>query len=120
MEELLRRQLGDKTRACAGYGDGGGGEKLGCCCGASAGDGGGRKMEMVSAAQCGRVLGALRRALAWLGRTGQGTGDARRASAPCGIQALKLVGHRERRFGSFSRAMVSLTAYFGDVHSVKP
>ena len=64
--EVMRR----KASRVAGNGDGRGGEKLGCCCGASAGDGGGRKMEMVSAAQCGRVLGALRHALAWLGRTG--------------------------------------------------
>ena len=93
MEELLRRQLGDKTRACTGYGDGGGGEKLDCCCGASAGDGGGRKMEMVSAAQCGWVLGALRRALAWLGRTGQGAGDARPAATSTRRANSADVGH---------------------------
>ena len=64
--------------------------------------------------------GALRRALAWLGRTGQGAGEARHASAPRGIRALTPVGHRERRFSSFSRTMVSLTTYFGAVHSLKP
>jgi len=88
--------LGDEARACAGYGDGGGGEKLGCCCGASAGDGGGRKMEMVSAAQCGWVLGALRRALAWLGRTGQGAGDARPCLPPHGARALPVSATEER------------------------
>ena len=100
MEELLRRQLGDKTRACAGYGDGRGGEKLGCCCGASAGDGGGRKMEMVSAAQCGRVLGALRRALAWLGRTGQDAGDARPLRTSTRRAGSVPVGHRRQSIQS--------------------
>ena len=51
------------------------------------------KMKMASAGQCGRAHGMLRRALAWLGRMGQGAGDARRASAPRGAWALKPVGH---------------------------
>ena len=82
-----------KASRVAGNGDGGGGEKLGCCYGASAGDGGGRKMEMVSAAQCGWVLGALRRALAWLGRTGQGAGDARPAATSTRRANSADVGH---------------------------
>ena len=50
-------------------------------------------MEMVSAAQCGRVLGALRRALAWLGRTGQGAGDARPAATSTRRADSAGVGH---------------------------
>ena len=45
-------------------------------------------MQMASAALCGRVLGALRRVPAWLGRTGQGAGDARPCLPPHGARAL--------------------------------
>ena len=50
-------------------------------------------MEMVSEAQCGRVLGALRRALAWLGRTGQGAGDVRPATTSTRCADSAGVGH---------------------------
>ena len=50
-------------------------------------------MEMASAAQCGWVLGALRRALAWLGRTGQGAGDARPAATSTWRADSAGVGH---------------------------
>ena len=102
-----------------GNGDGEGSWCRGCCCGALADDGG-RKMEMASAAQCGRVLGALRRALAWLGRTGQGAGDARpavgstRRAKPAGGRPLN------RPFSSFSDAMQCLTTCFDGELSAKP
>ena len=51
------------------------------------------EMKMACAGQCGRARGVIRRALAWLGRTGQGAGDTRRASAPRGTRALKPVDH---------------------------
>ena len=69
-------------------------------------------MEMVSAAQCERVLGALRRALAWLGRTGQGAGDARPCLPPHGTRALPVSATEERRFSSSVNAMPSLTTCF--------
>ena len=53
-------------------------------------------MEMVSAAQYGRVLGALRRALAWLGHTGQGADDARPCLPPRGARALPVSATEER------------------------
>jgi len=69
-------------------------------------------MEMVSAAQCGRVLGALRSALAWLGRMGQVTGDAQPCLPPRGARALPVSATEERRFSSSVNTMPSLTTCF--------
>jgi len=51
---------------------------------AAAGEEETEKMQMVRAGQCGRVLARLRRALACLGHTWRGVGDARRPLAPRG------------------------------------
>ena len=51
---------------------------------AAAGEEEKEKMQMVRVGQCGRVLARLRRALACLGHTWRGAGDAWRPLAPRG------------------------------------
>ena len=68
------------------------GRELRCYFGAT-GEGGARKMQMVRAGQCGWVLARLRRSLARLGHTRQGTGDARRPLATTRRLGSEPVGH---------------------------
>ena len=49
--------------------------------------------QMGCAAEYGRALGRLRRALAWLCHAGQGAGDARPSLWTRGGQGLTAVGH---------------------------
>jgi len=74
-------------------GDGGGEEVLGGGCGASADEGGSRKIENEGAAQCGRALGVLKPALAWLCRAGQDATTRDRCWPPRGTRGLATVGH---------------------------
>ena len=67
-----------------------------------------------------RGQGVIRRALAWLGRTGQGAGDARPAAGST-RRASSTDGRPLNHPIQFvSYVMRSLTVYFGDVRSLKP
>ena len=68
--------------------------------------------QMGCAAECGRALGRLRRALAWLCHAGQGVGDARPWLATTRRTGSEPVGHRAGRFSSFSEPKPSLTPSF--------
>ena len=65
---------------------------------------------MASAAECGWVLGALRHALAWLGLTGQGTGDARSLLPRRGAQGLPVSATKSASFSSSVKQWQCLTA----------
>jgi len=80
----------------------------------------GQKNEMGARGLSGRGQGVIRRALAWLGRTGQGAGDARPAAGST-RRASSADGQPLNRPIQFvSYVMRSLTMYFGDVRSLKP
>ena len=67
----------------------------------------------------GRGQRVIRRALAWLGRMGQGAGDARLAAGST-QRASSADGRPLNRPIQFvSYVMRSLTTYFGDVRSLK-
>ena len=54
--------------------------------------------QMGCAVECGRALGRLRRALAWLCHAGQGAGDARPSLATTRRTGSEPIGHRAGRF----------------------
>ena len=66
----------------------------GCACGKKKTE----AKQMGCAAECGRALGRLRRALAWLCHAGQGAGDARPSLATTRRTGSEPVGHRAGRF----------------------
>ena len=78
---------GERWRArrssCDGNGAGG------CDGGCAGAKKGAKEIKMASMGQCGRAQGVIRRALAWLGHTGQGTGDTRRSPPPRGSHPLR-------------------------------
>ena len=76
--------------------------------------------QMGCAAECGRVLGRLRCALAWLCRAGQGAGDARPWLATTRRTGSEPVGHRAGRFSSTEIEMGRLTAGFQVEQTLNP
>jgi len=76
--------------------------------------------QMGCAAECGRALGRLRRALAWLCHAGQGAGDARPWLATTRRTGSEPVGHRAGRFSSTEIEMGRLTAGFQVEQTLNP
>ena len=76
--------------------------------------------QMGCAAECGRALGRLRRALAWLCHARQGAGDARPWLATTRRLCPASVGHRNGSVQFISHAMLSLTSCFAAKNSPNP
>ena len=87
---------------------------------AAAGEKETKAKQMGCAAESGRALGRLRRALAWLCCAGQGAGDARLWLATTRRIGSEPVGHRAGRFSLTEIEMGRLTAGFQVEQTLNP